>query len=131
MGSPLEHRHVLGLDVGAVSVSAAEIDLHGTIVQAFYELHHGEVEECLRRVLKSVDLRGVGGIAATTSTPAFLRSDRRYNNQICLIASARRVHPVARSILVVGAERFGLVRFDPDGTYLSYKANSLCAAGTG
>ncbi|MBT8397005.1 MAG: CoA activase, partial [Gemmatimonadetes bacterium] len=131
MGSPLEDSRVLGLDVGAVSVSVAELEGDGSILRTFYELHHGRVGETARRILRDIDFTLVEGIAATTSTPSFLRSHRRYDNQICLITSARRFHPEARSILVVGAERFGLVRFDPAGAYLSFKANSLCAAGTG
>jgi predicted CoA-substrate-specific enzyme activase len=131
MGEVAADIRVLGLDIGAVSLSAALLDGSGAIVHTFYEFHHGEVEGCLDRVLGKIDLSGIGGVASTTSTPSFIRSDLRLNNQICLITAARRLHPDARSILVVGAERFGLVRFDSDGTYLSFRANSLCAAGTG
>jgi hypothetical protein len=35
------------------------------------------------------------------------------------------------SILIVGGEKFGLIRFDADGNYFGYKANTSCAAGTG
>ncbi|MCJ7627648.1 MAG: hypothetical protein MUO50_04575, partial [Longimicrobiales bacterium] len=122
---------VLGLDVGAVSLSAAEVDRKGEIVRTFYLLHHGEVEACLERVLDSLDLSRIGAVAATTSTPSFIRADHRFDNQICLITAGRRFHPEARSILVVGGERFGLVRFDAHGAYLSFKGNPLCAAGTG
>lgn len=123
--------HVLGLDVGAVSLSAAEVDERGGTVRAFYEFHHGQVQACLDRVLQKLDLSRIRAIAATTSTPGFIRSDRRFDNQLCLIIAAKRRHPDCRSILVVGGERFGLVRFAEDGTYLSFKSNPLCAAGTG
>ena len=123
--------HVLGLDVGAVSLSAAEIDCDGATVRTFYELHHGDVKECLEGVLASLDLSRINGVAATNSTPSYVRADRRFNDQISLISAGRRFYPDARSILVVGGERFGLVRFDADGAYLSFKANPLCAAGTG
>ncbi len=131
MHPKLSDTRVLGLDVGAVSLSAAEVDPKGEIVRTFYLFHHGEVEACLERVLDSLDLSRIGAVAATTSTPSFIRADHRFDNQICLITAARRFHPEARSILVVGGERFGLVRFDADGAYLSFKANPLCAAGTG
>jgi len=123
--------HVLGVDAGAVSVSAAEVDGRGEVVRTFYEFHHGQVQAALDRILEKVDLEGIRAVAATTSTPGFIRSDRRVDNQICLITAARRRHPRCRSILVVGGERFGLVRFAADGAYLSYRANPLCAAGTG
>ena len=93
---------VLGLDVGAASLSAAEMNSDGAIARSFYELHHGDVEECLEGVLASLDLSRITGIAATNSTPSFVRSDRRFNNQICLISAGRRFYPDARSILVVG-----------------------------
>ncbi len=123
--------HVLGLDVGAVSISAAQLDSEGQLRCADYELHRGEIAASLGVILKRLDLPRIGAVASTTSTPSFVRVDRRYDNQICLITAARHFHPEARSILVVGGERFGLVRFDAGGSYLSFKANPLCAAGTG
>jgi predicted CoA-substrate-specific enzyme activase len=131
MASSQSDAHVLGLDVGAISLSAAVLDREGEILRSFYELHHGDVEGCLETILEAVDLSLIGGVAATTSTPASIRADHRFNNQICLITAGRRFHPEARSILVVGGERFGLVRFDAEGAYLSFKANPMCAAGTG
>ena len=131
MKTRTSYTRVLGLDVGAVSLSAVEMDRDGTILRTFYEFHRGQVEACLGRVLGGLDLSVGTAVAATTSTPSFIRSDLRFDNQICLITTARRFHPETRSILVVGGERFGLVRFGLDGTYLSFKANPLCAAGTG
>jgi len=131
MNLPSSGTHVLGLDVGAVSLSAAEIGPDGRIVRSFYEIHQGEVEACLKGVIEGLHGSPIGAVAATTSTPSFIRSDHRFDNQVCLITAARRLHPDVRSILVVGGERFGLIRFDPAGTYLSFKANPLCAAGTG
>ncbi len=122
---------VLGLDVGAVSFSAALVNADGKILRTFYEFHQGKVEACLEGALRQLDLARIKAVAATTSTPSFIRSDRRIDNQICLISAAKHLHPSSRSILVVGGERFGLVRFDANGTYLSFKANPLCAAGTG
>ena len=110
---------VLGLDVGAVSLSAAEVAEDGTILRTFYEFHHGQVETCLKNVLGTLDWPRVRGISATTSTPGFVKVHGRFDNQICLITTVRRLHPEARSILVIGGERFGLVRFDAGCTVLS------------
>ena len=122
---------VVGVDVGAVSVSAVELSPDGKVLRTQYRLHQGDVETALAAVLGDVDLPALGALVCTTSAPALLQADARYDNQICLITAARRFHPRARSILVIGGERFGLVRFDETGTYLSFKANPLCAAGTG
>ena len=40
--------HALGLDVGAVSVSAVETGPDGGVVRSFYELHHGDSTYALR-----------------------------------------------------------------------------------
>ncbi|HSG08389.1 MAG TPA: acyl-CoA dehydratase activase [Longimicrobiales bacterium] len=119
------------MDVGAVSISAVELGSDGEVLGAHYRLHHGDVEAALTGVLGQVDPRSLGFVASTTSAPAFLRADARFDNQVCLITAVRRFHPRARSILVVGGERFGLIRFDEAGEYLSFKANPPCAAGTG
>lgn len=124
------HR-VLGVDVGAVSVSAVELGAGGEVLRALYRLHRGDVEAALRAVLEDLDPASLACVAATTSTPAVLQADVRVDNQVALIHGARRYHPEARSILTVGGERFGLVRFDADGAYLSFRANPPCAAGTG
>ena len=47
------------------------------------------------------------------------------------ITAARHLHPGVRSLLIIGAEKFGLVTFDENGEYSNYKSNSSCAAGTG
>jgi predicted CoA-substrate-specific enzyme activase len=124
-------RNVLGVDVGAVSVSAVEIGPGGDVLRTSYRLHQGDVAGALEALLAGTDLGRLAAVTCTTSTPALLRATARYDNQLCIITAAGRFHPRARSILVVGGERFGLVRFDAEGRYLSYKANPLCAAGTG
>jgi predicted CoA-substrate-specific enzyme activase len=124
-------RHALGLDVGAVSVSAVELGSGGEVIRSWYALHHGDPAETLGRFLSELDTDRVGATAATMSTPGRFRVDHRYDTQVCLITAAKRFHPDARSILVIGGERFGLVRMDGAGRYLSFKANPLCAAGTG
>lgn len=122
---------ILGLDVGAVSLSLVELDHRGTVLQVFYGPHHGALESTCREALEALGVADVRTVAASGSTPPFFRAHHRFNDQICLMAAARRLHPEARSILVVGGERFGLIRFDPRGQYLSYRGNPACAAGTG
>lgn len=122
---------VLGLDIGAVSLSAVELDERGQPLRSFYELHRGETRSALASLLERVDRPSLAGLAVTTSTPSRLSADARYNDQVCLITAGRQLYPEARSILVVGGERLGLARFDESGNYLSFKTNPPCAAGTG
>jgi predicted CoA-substrate-specific enzyme activase len=125
------HSSILGIDIGSVSISVAEISLNKDILKTAYEFHHGNVPETLKKILNDFDLSQVSGIAATSSTPQILRVNRQYDNRISIIAAARGFHEKIGAILVVGAEEFGLIVFDDNGNYRSYKKNTSCAAGTG
>ena len=50
---------------------------------------------------------------------------------MAVIEACRQFNPSIGSILIVGGEKFGVVRFDDEGNYTGYKANTSCAAGTG
>jgi activator of 2-hydroxyglutaryl-CoA dehydratase len=50
---------------------------------------------------------------------------------VAAIAAARHFYPRARSILIIGAEKFGLIQLDRLGNYRTFRANTGCAAGTG
>ncbi|ACL06527.1 CoA-substrate-specific enzyme activase [Desulfatibacillum aliphaticivorans] len=122
----------LGIDVGSVSVSLALITSGKDVVQTAYGFHHGDAAGCLNKILNdNFDLSVVEAIAATTSTPGFINADARIDNRVATIAGTRLFHPDVRSILIVGAEKFGLIHFDDQGDYSGYKSNTSCAAGTG
>ncbi|RJQ57645.1 MAG: CoA activase, partial [Desulfobacteraceae bacterium] len=123
--------NVIGIDVGSVAVSAVELDLRGAVSRTAYEIHRGRVETALQRILKRFDLSGAYGTAATSSCPAIVNATARCDMRIAVISGARRCHRNFGSILLVGGEKFGLFRFDEQGNYLSFKANTSCAAGTG
>jgi predicted CoA-substrate-specific enzyme activase len=120
----------LGLDAGSACLAAAVVGTAGEMLALAYEFHHGDVAETLTRILSRLG-PGPYQVAATSSTPALVRADRHYDNQISLMTAARWLHGRLGSILVVGAEKFGLIRFDRDGRYRGYKTNTSCAAGTG
>src|SRR3972149_8899264 len=65
---------VLGVDVGAVSVSAVEFGSDGEVLGVHYELHHGDVEAALTSVLRRVGPGSLAFVAFTTSAPALLRA---------------------------------------------------------
>jgi len=123
--------NLLGVDVGSVSVSVAEIDGNLEIVHSVYAFHKGEPRRCLDDLLKEFDLSSIGGIACASSTPPLVNSEGTYDDLVCLMTACRHLHGKVGSILVVGGEKFGLIRFDPQGNYLSYRGNTSCAAGTG
>jgi hypothetical protein len=59
-------------------------------------------------------------IAATYSTPYFIKSSKRYDN-LCLISAVHHLYSSVGSLLNIGAERFSLLRFD--GTHQDSSRN--------
>ena len=64
------HPNILGIDIGSVSIAVVEITSQKQIVQSAYEFHRGNTTAELKKILTGIDLRTIGGIAATPSTPA-------------------------------------------------------------
>ncbi len=123
--------HLLGIDVGSVSVHVAEIDAHGKILGTAGVFHHGDLTGSLRKVIGRFDLTGIEAVAATSATPPLIAADGRYDDRLCAMEAVRRLHGQAGAILSVGGERFSLITFDEEGNYLDCKTNTSCAAGTG
>ena len=63
------HSNVLGIDIGSVSVSLVEVTPERETVNTAYAFHHGNITRTVRTLLEDIDLPGICGIAATTSTP--------------------------------------------------------------
>jgi predicted CoA-substrate-specific enzyme activase len=126
-----EFETIIGIDIGSAAVSLAEIDPEGHLVQWVYDFHHGHADDRLKGLLGRFDLSRVAGIAATASTPSSINVPHRWDNQVAAIAAARHLYPRARSILIIGAEKFGLIQMDRQGNYRTFRANTGCAAGTG
>ncbi len=126
-------RHfILGVDIGSVSVSLAAVRPDGGIAGAAYGFHGGNVPGALTRLLeRHFDLSRIGAVAATACTPPDVAADRRFDERVAVITAAQRFHGRPGAVLIVGGERFGLIRFDRNGNYAGYKTNTLCAAGTG
>ena len=123
--------NIIGIDIGSVSISVVEMTPQKALVRAAYEIHFGAIAETLKCILGKFDLSAIGALAATTSSPAMLRARSRYDNRVAIIAACRHFHQEIGSILLVGGEKFGLIKFDADGNYLQFKSNTSCAAGTG
>ncbi len=115
----------------SVACSFVLINKERTILQSDYQFHHGQIEDTLRKMLSGVSLAQVRGMGATTSTPESFICDLRFDNQVAVITAVRHLHPDTRTLLVVGGEKFGLIRFDEQGNYSSFRQNTSCAAGTG
>ena len=53
-----------------------------------------------------------------------MKANCRYDNRIAIIDAARGLHGKVGSLLIVGGEKFGLIRFDENGQYTGSKANT-------
>jgi activator of 2-hydroxyglutaryl-CoA dehydratase len=122
---------ILGIDIGSVSISVAEVDSERKVLKTAYQFHHGNIEETFINIMKGFDLKTICGMAATSSTPLSIKADSHYDNRVAIIEAARHFHQKIGAILVVGGEAFGLIGFDETGRYRSFKTNTSCAAGTG
>ena len=99
--------NVLGIDIGSVSVAVAEINPGKEIVNTAYEFHHGNILATLRKILSTIDLSAICGIASTSSTPSIIQVSSQYDNRVSIITAARHFHKKIGAILIVGGERFG------------------------
>jgi predicted CoA-substrate-specific enzyme activase len=123
--------NILAVDIGSVSIGVVEINASKKIISSAYVFHQGKIVENLCHILEDFDLSAICGIASTTSTPDIIRTNGSFDNRVAMIEACRQFNPSIGSILMVGGEKFGVVRFDDEGNYTGYKANTSCAAGTG
>jgi predicted CoA-substrate-specific enzyme activase len=121
---------LLGIDIGSVTISLVQMELSGKILKTVYLFHKGQIRECLKSAGLQVDLTTVRGIAS--ASPLFdPKKVTFYNPQVAAIKATKMLCNQAKSLLVVGAEKFMLIRFDEKGDFESVRSNSSCAAGTG
>lgn len=125
------NKTILGIDIGSISISIAELALDKTVLKTAYTSHCGDIKSRLQDLLSQFDLQRVGTIATSSSTPDILENVTSFDSRICYITAARRLNRRLGSLLIVGGEKFGVILFDQNGEYLNYRSNSSCAAGTG
>ena len=122
---------IVGIDVGAVALSLAQVGEDGSLLRSITRAHEGKIAETLAGCLEALELTIEGPLAATRSTPASVRVAHRADNLVAAIRAARILHPGLGALLLVGGEKFSLSTFGSDGRYRESRFNSLCAAGTG
>ena len=121
----------LGIDIGSVAIGIAVIDDEYRIVHTLYTFHKGRINEILVKSLGGIDVTNLKAIGYTSSSPSIFSQGIAVDSRIAFITAAKHFHPEVQSLLIIGAEKFGLATFDKNGQYLNYKSNSSCAAGTG
>jgi predicted CoA-substrate-specific enzyme activase len=107
------------------------MDLSGQILNSLYLFHKGQIRECLHDIGRNMDLSTASRIAVTAA-PCFNNGlVTPCNPQVAAIRASKMLFSQAKSLLLVGAEKFMLIRFDEKGNFESVRSNSSCAAGTG
>ncbi len=122
---------ILGIDIGSVTIGMVLLDSDGRITDHGYEFHHGDIHAKLSEMINKMNVSTFSGVAVTDSTPETIFAHRRYDDRLAAIEAAGRCFERVGSILMVGGEHFGLIRFDSRGKYAGYETNTSCAAGTG
>lgn len=129
---PAPDRLVLGVDIGSVSVALVAVDPDGGhVVHEEYALHRGDVRGTLEGLGAAVSFARVSAVAATASCARIVRATRFYAATVAGIRAARELHGDLDALLVIGGEKFHMVRFGPGGVYEECRGSSPCAAGTG
>ncbi len=127
----MKQGRILGVDVGSVALSVAELTEDGGVGQWRSVIHHGEVEQAFLRVMREFAPLSAARLAVTRSSPVRLKAERRVDNLVAAIRAAQHLHPGLGALMLVGGEKFSLSIFDSQGNYKDSRFNSLCAAGTG
>ncbi len=119
------------MDAGSAAVKIVVMDENTAVLETFYGYHRGDIPGCIRDLLASSEFKEFDMAALTAGTPAGIHGDGRFENTVSFIEGIKHFYPGVRNILLAGAEKFGRIIFNAQGTYRRMKANSTCAAGTG
>lgn len=122
---------LLGIDIGSLTVSLAQMSVQGEILNTAYVFHKGQIRNCLSESGRGFDLKSVRKIAVCVAPIFNPELVIKCNQQVAVIRAAKQLCSQARSLLMVGGEKFIVIRFDRDGVFESVRSNSSCAAGTG
>jgi predicted CoA-substrate-specific enzyme activase len=122
---------LLGVDIGSMAISAVRLNKENEITGSFYEVHHGQIGKCLQKMASQLDPGNSLDMALTASTLFISETFELTDIQTALIRASRYAGKGFDFILHVGAEKFYLVKKDPEGRYESSRTNTSCAAGTG
>jgi predicted CoA-substrate-specific enzyme activase len=122
---------LLGIDIGSVTISMVQMNLSGKILKTAYLFHKGQIRKCLRTAGQQMDLETVRSIAVCAAPCFNPELVTICNPQVAVIKATKMLCRQARSLLLVGAEKFMLIKFDEKGKFESVRSNSSCAAGTG
>lgn len=117
--------------MGSAALAIAILDDKDTIIRSDYAIHKGRIVDSLKGLLRAIDLSQIHSLGYTASSVSSISRGVQVDSRVACITAAKFFHPGLRSLLIIGAEKFGLAIFNEKGEYLNYRSNTSCAAGTG
>ncbi len=121
----------LGIDIGSMTVSAVLLNAKQQITGTYYEAHYGQIRKCLQKIAGQLDPENQAVISLTSSTLLNNQEFGFTDIQTALIKASSYPGKRYDYILHVGAEKFYLIKKDPEERYEYSRTNTSCAAGTG
>ncbi|MGQ9843239.1 MAG: acyl-CoA dehydratase activase [Spirochaetota bacterium] len=122
--------YFIGIDAGSTTISIVIMDEYKNIIDTCYSYHHGKIKETIEQYLNKNQLKKIGNIAITSSTPQVVKASS-VNTQVAYVQAVKQFLPHVQTLIIIGGEKFGVIEFDEQGNYSEYRGNTSCAAGTG
>ena len=110
----------LGIDIGSVSIAYVLLNNENKIVSSDYRIHSGNILDCLRESLKTLDWPGITHVGYNQKSTEFFTCGIPVNDQRALVEGMKSESRAVRSLFTIGGETFGLILFDQDQNYQKY-----------
>lgn len=126
--------YMVGIDIGSMYLKVVRIDDAGNVSKQIYSSHKGEQESSIREALDEIDIDSASKLGITGILPEeLLGTLGKYFVDLtrCQIKAVRMRLPDIRNIIDIGGGSAALLQIDYNGNVNGYRANSMCAAGTG
>ncbi len=66
--------YYLGIDIGSVSTGVVLLNEDFQVLHTSYDLHNGQMANCLRKSLRSLNLNQVKAVGYTSSAPSHFQT---------------------------------------------------------
>jgi len=128
--------HLVGLDLGSISVNAIVVDKEGKIVyEEDYRRHSGKPLEVAREIVKKIARKyPFQYITTTGSNGEYLSKEWElpYLEEIIVQAKGiHHLHPEIRTVIDIGGCDAKFIQINERGEVEDFGMNSSCASGTG
>ncbi len=128
--------HLIGLDLGSISVNAIVINRQGEIIyEEDYRRHSGRALEVAREIVKKISQKyPFQYMAVTGSNGEYLSKEWEllYLEEIIVQAKGiHHLHPEIRTVIDIGGCDAKFIQINERGEVEDFGMNSSCASGTG